>query len=193
MNRQQLVTGIVGIIVGFILGFFVSQGVAPSQSGQDQSASQLPENHPGPEMVAQLQRMLDQARANPADHEVRISLGNTYYDMERYDAAIPWYEEALALKGDDVDVSTDLGTSYLATGAVEKAIGQYRKSLALEAEHPQTLQNMGFAFFSIGNYGEALNTWQRLLEAHPDYAHADGIREQMRIAQSHMETDESSQ
>ncbi len=193
MNLQQYVIGIVGIIVGFILGFFVAQGVAPSQVSPSQPLGQLPENHPTLEISEQLQGLLDRARSDPADHEVRVAIGNAFYDMGRYDAAIPWYEEALALHPDDVGISTDLGTSYLATGAAELALEQYRKSLELEPEHPQTLQNMGFAFFSTGNYQEAINSWEHLLEAHPEYAHAEEIREQMRLAQNHLETDASSQ
>ncbi len=193
MNRQQFVTGIVGIIVGFILGFFVAQGVVPNDVSPSQPAGQLPENHPGSEVVEQLESLIDRARSDPANREVRVSLGNTYYDMERFDAAIPWYEEALALQADDVGVSTDLGTSYLATGAVEQALEQYQKSLEIESEHPQSLQNMGFAFFSLGDYQKAIDTWERLLEAHPGYAHAEEIQEQMRLAQNHIGTDASSQ
>ena len=193
MNRQQFVTGIVGIIVGFILGFFVAQGVIPAGVSPPEMSGQVPEDHPSPEILEQLETMLDRARTDPADREVRVALGNTYYDMERYDAAIPWYKEALALRADDVGVSTDLGTSYLATGAVEQALEQYRKSLELDPEHPQTLQNMGFAHFSVGDYEAAIASWERLLKAHPDYAHAEDIREQMRLAQNHMATDAPSQ
>ncbi len=193
MNLQQYVIGIVGIIVGFILGFFVAQGGAPSQVSPSQPLGQLPENHPALEISEQLQGLLDRAQSDPTNHEVRVAIGNAFYDMGRYDAAVPWYEEALALHSDDVGISTDLGTSYLATGAAELALEQYRKSLELEPEHPQTLQNMGFAFFSTGNYQEAINSWEHLLEAHPGYAHAKEIREQMRLAQNHLETDASSQ
>jgi len=193
VNPQQIVIGIVGIIVGFILGFFVAQGVAPSEASLTQPVGQLPENHPELEISEQLQGLIDRAQSAPADREARVAIGNAFYDMGRYDAAIPWYKEALALRDGDVDVSTDLGTSYLATGAVEQALEQYRKSLELEPEHPQTLQNMGFAFFSTGNYQEAIDSWEHLLEAHPGYAHAEEIREQMRLAQNHQGTDVPSQ
>ncbi|HUV12378.1 MAG TPA: tetratricopeptide repeat protein [Acidobacteriota bacterium] len=193
MNPQQIVIGIVGIIVGFILGFFVAQGVTPGEVSPSQPAGQLPENHPKLEISEQLQGLIERAQSDPADHEVRVAIGNAFYDMGRYDAAIPWYKEALALHADDAGVSTDLGTSYLATGAAEQALEQYRRSLELEPEHPQTLQNMGFAFFSTGDYQEAIDSWEHLLEAHPEYAHADEIREQMRLAQNHLETDAPSQ
>lgn len=181
------------MIVGFILGFFVAQGVVEPDVSPAEISAQVPENHPSAEVLEQLEAMLERARTDPADREVRVALGNTYYDMERYDAAIPWYKEALALRDDDVGVLTDLGTSYLATGAVEQALVQYRKSLELDPEHPQTLQNIGFAHFSVGDYEAAITSWEHLLEAHPDYAHAEDIREQMRLAQNHIATDASSQ
>src|SRR5512135_1292093 len=98
MKNRQIVFGLVGIAIGFVLGFFTSDlikkepvpVVASPAPVQDQS-EQLPQNHPSMDQIQKLQDMQQQAAANPKDKDVRVALGNAYYDMQRYDAAIQWY------------------------------------------------------------------------------------------------------
>lgn len=194
MNRKQAVVGIVGIVIGFILGFFVAKGVTtPVQPGTNAQASALPQNHPGPEVMAQVEQWANLAKQNPKDRETRLKLGNFFYDLGRFDAAIPWYEEAWALDPSDVLVSTDLGTSYLYVGNVAKALEQYQQSLKIDPDHAQTLQNLGIAYFTTGEYQKAIEVWDRLLEAHPDYEGATDVRNQVKTAQMHLATEASAQ
>jgi protein O-GlcNAc transferase len=113
-------------------------------------------------------------------------LADIFYDMQRFDAAIPWYEEALALDPSDVHVSTDLGTAYLYTGKLEEALERYRQSLDLQPDHPQTLQNLGIAHFSTGDYQKAIDTWERLLSANPEYPHSADVMRQIDTARLHL-------
>jgi tetratricopeptide (TPR) repeat protein len=194
VNRKQAVIGIVGIVIGFILGFFVAKGVTtPVQSGTGGQASTLPQDHPSPEVMAQVEQWANQAKQDPKDRETRLKLGNFFYDLGRFDAAIPWYEEALALDPSDVLVSTDLGTSYLYVGNVAKALEQYQQSLKIDPDHPQTLQNLGIAYFTTGEYQKAIDVWERLLKAHPDYQSAADVRDQVKAAQMHLGTQASAQ
>jgi cytochrome c-type biogenesis protein CcmH/NrfG len=194
MNRQSIVVGSLGIVVGFIFGYFLALGIqpgaTPSMTGGS-ADSGLPENHPSPEVMQQLQALLEQAQANPEDSRVRVALGNTYYDMNRFDAAIPWYEEAMKLNPSDVHVSTDLGTAYLYQGQTEKAIQRYQESLIIEPNHPQTLQNLGIAYFTEGDYQEAMDIWNRLIDAHPNYPQAEEIRNQIKTAEAHLKSESS--
>lgn len=192
VNRKQTAIGIVGIVIGFILGFFVAKGVtSPVETGVAAQSNTLPENHPSPQVMAQVEQLTNQAKQNPEDRETRLKLGNFFYDMGRFDAAIPWYEEALALDPTDVLVSTDLGTSYLYVGNVSKALEQYQKSLKIDPDHPQTLQNLGIAYFTTGEYQKAIDVWERLLKAHPDYPNAADVRNQLQTARMHLATEAS--
>lgn len=194
MNRKQILTGAVGIAIGFILGFFVSQYIQPpSGVPVSQTAdSELPQDHPSPEEMEHLQHLLEQVEADPEDREARVLLANAYYDMGRYDAAIQWYEEALALDPDDVNVMTDLATSYLYMNNVDKAIETYKQSLVLSPDHPQTLQNIGIAYFYTGRYQDAIQHWERLVENHPEYPHREEIEKQIEAARAHLTEDASS-
>ncbi len=194
MKNRQIVFGLVGIAIGFVLGFFASDlikkepvPVGASPAPVQEQAEQLPQNHPSMEDMQKLQDFQQQAAANPNDKQVRIALGNAYYDMQRFDAAIKWYEEAVRLDPNNVNVNTDLGTSYLYTNNPEKAIELYRKSLAVDQKHPQSLQNLGFAYFAMANFADAVATWEKLLALHPEYAHRAEIEKQIEAAKTHIQ------
>ena len=196
MKHKQIV---LGIIIGFILGFFVQLILQENQVSRLQprspagasDSSGLPEGHPPAEIMEKLNDLHERARANPRDREVRILLGNLYYDMGRFDAAIDWYEAVLQLEPGDVNVRTDLGTAYLYTGNSMKAIELYEHSLEIEPNHPQTLQNLGFAYFSVEKFDDAVQTWQTLLNTHPKYPHVTEIREQIQSAKARMREERS--
>jgi len=195
MKNRQIIFGLVGIAIGFVLGFFTSDlikkepiPVGASPAAAQEQSEQLPQNHPSMEQMQKLQDMQQQAAANPSDKEVRVALGNAFYDMQRFDAAIKWYEEAVHLDPNNVNVNTDLGTSYLYSNNPQKAIELYKKSLAVDQKHPQSLQNLGFAYFATANFPDAVTTWEKLLAFHPEYAHRAEIQKQIEAAKTHMQT-----
>ncbi len=193
MKSKEIVTGVVGIAIGFIAGFFISQfleqgvrTVPAQESATLQDPSQLPEGHPPAEVVETMRQLQAQAESSPQEREARVALGNTYYDMGRFDAAIKWYEEALDLEPRDIDVRTDLATSYLYIGNPIKAVELYRRSLQIDSTHAQTLQNIGVAYFSTGNFSEAVENWEKLIELHPDYPRRQELQEQIEKAKAHL-------
>lgn len=187
MNEKAITAGVVGLVIGFILGFFVARGpgnsdaTTPSNVASTNGA-EMPEGHPPVEVIRKLAELQSRATSNPQDREVRIFLGNFYYDIGRYDGAIRWYEEALELDPTDVNVSTDLGTSYLHVGNTDRAIEVYKKSLSLQPNHPQTLQNLGIAYSNIEKFAEAAETWNRLIENHPEHPEIGRLKEQIEEA-----------
>ena len=193
MKNKQIVTAVVGTLVGFILGFFVSQifvqapaGMSGQQVAPTQGASQIPPDHPPAEVMEQLTEFQEQAENDPQNSQVRIALGNAYYDMGRFDAAIQWYEEGLLLMPNDVDVRTDLATAYLYSGNPIKAVELYKKSLEIQPDHAQTLYNIGVTYLSTENFSEALRNFQSLLEFHPDHPDSEAILQQIeQITETH--------
>ncbi len=184
MKDKTITAAVVGLVVGVILGFFLAQivgnqGTTVQSAAAPTESSEVPEAHPPAEVIEKLAELQSRATSNPQDEEIRIELGNLYYDMGRFDAAINWYEEALQLDPSNVNVSTDLGTSYLYLGNSSRAIKLYEKSLALQLDHLQTLQNLGFAYFSIEKFAEAAATWNKLIDTHPDYPHASELKKQI--------------
>jgi tetratricopeptide (TPR) repeat protein len=106
-----------------------------------------------------------------------VDAGNKLYDAQKYEDAIPYYQRALALNANDIDVSTDLGTALWYTGKADEALAQYDRSLALDRTHAQTLFNVGVVRADgKHDYAGAIDAWESLLKAHPNYASADKVR-----------------
>jgi cytochrome c-type biogenesis protein CcmH/NrfG len=192
MRNKEIAYAVVGIAIGFILGFFTSR-ITESEAGhvhhnhQAANQSEIPADHPTMEVMQRVREYQVRAEADPADKEVRVALGNEYYNMSRFDAAIIWYEQALALEPQDADVTTDLGTSYLYSNNPDQAIELYKKAIGMRNDHPQAMQNLGFAYYATGDFANAMETWERLLSAHKDYPYTEVIKKQMEDARRHME------
>ena len=199
MKNKQAVVGAVGVVIGFILGFFVSQfasqdrllNSAPPQGQARGQPGELPPEHPSAQLMEMMQRLLAQAQANPEDHEVRVVLGNAFYEMQRFPDAIRWYEEANSLTSGNINLLTDLGTSYFYSGRPQKALDLFARSLAIDPVHPQTLHNLGVVHQSIHQHDQAIQTWEKLLDAHPDYPHAAEIRDQIKQIRDDAQSGES--
>ena len=114
---------------------------------------------------------------DPKNVEAAVGAGNLLYDAKRYLEAIPYYQQALAIRSADVNVSTDLGTALWYSGRADEALAQYAKSLAIDPAHAQTLFNIGIVK-SDGkkDYRGAVEAWQLLLDKNPGYPNALNVR-----------------
>jgi len=117
------------------------------------------------EKVAELTKI---ANADSTNATVRTELGNLYFDSERFDLAIPWYEAAFKLTPKDPNLSTDLGVAYLYTDKPDLALAQFDKSLAADPKHLKTWLNIGIAKAMVkgdAKGGEA--AWLKVIELAP--------------------------
>lgn len=175
MSRDNLVFLLSGVFFGVLVGWiFGSQRLtppvaasappvsAPASAGnaaQPQSPPPVDENR-----AAELQKV---AAAEPKNAAVRAELGNLYFDSERFEQAIPWYEAALKLTP-TADISTDLGVSYLYLQQTDKAIAQFEESIKIDPKHLKTWLNIGIAkamFKGDPTGGEA--AWKQVIEIAP--------------------------
>ena len=83
------------------------------------------------------------AEKEPNNARPRVELGNLYFDAERYDDAITWYEQAVKLQPKDANLSTDLGVCYYYTNQPDKALERFDASLKVDPKHVKTLLNLG--------------------------------------------------
>ncbi len=191
MNKESLVMGVAGVLLGLLAGWIIG-----SQQGEGQAAVQPPavqqqatapsQNRPAPpaldeNKVAQLRSEAERAPRNP---EPRVQLANLYFDSERFEDAIRWYSEALAIDPRQPGVSTDLGIAYYYTNQPDKALEQFDKSLAIDPAHSKTLLNIGVVrAFGKQDLEGAARAWERVIEVAPNTPEAarakqglDGIR-----------------
>ena len=174
MRKEAVIFGIAGMFLGLLCGWIIGTQAPASAPGESRAGS------PAPQAAAQQQAPpppLDESRAaalkvsaerNPSDSEIRVQLGNLYFDAERYPEAVRWYEAALTIDPRNVNASTDLGIAYYYSNQPDRALAQFDRSLAVDPKHSKTLLNMGIVrAFAKEDVQGAAEAWQRALEAAP--------------------------
>ena len=183
MTREGVIFGIAGTCFGLILGWIIGsqQGGPRPLTGAAPVAQSAPApaGQPAPPPI-DLQRasaLEQQAKAAPADAIIRADLGNLYFDGQRFDLAIPWYEASHKIDPKNINVSTDLAVSYYYTEQPDKALAQIDKSLALDSKHVTTLLNQGIIrAFGKQDFTGAIESWDKVITYAPNSPEAAKAR-----------------
>jgi cytochrome c-type biogenesis protein CcmH/NrfG len=193
MRRDTLVFTVAGVVFGLVVGYMAaSWDVVPRPA-----AVARPVAAPVPATPAakglnpdEVKAMESLAARQPGDVAVRVELGNLYMDAERWDEAIRWYREALALDPARTDTVTDLGACLVSAGRPAEGLAQFAKVLQGDPGHRNALYNKGIALLQMGRAREAVATWEELLKRHPDDPQIQGLRgriEQIRATAPRLE------
>jgi len=183
MKAESVVFGIAGMFFGLIVGWILG---AQDQSGRPPVAPPVAEGQPQTESAGSAPRVLDENKVqalrsivekDPKNVQARVELGNLYFDAERYDQAIKWYEDTLKLNPRDPDVSTDLGISYYYSNQPDRALAQFEESLKANPKHTKTMLNIGIVrAFGKQDLPGAIAIWQKLLELAPSSPEGEAAR-----------------
>jgi tetratricopeptide (TPR) repeat protein len=175
MKSDAIAFGIAGIVFGLIAGWVIGTQQAavrtPTVPPPVAAASPAGESEPRAAILDEtkvnaLKVVADREAKNP---KPRIELANLYFDAEKFDEAIKWYEAALTLNPSDVNVSTDLGVSYYYTNNPDKALAQLDRSLKLDPNHAKTLLNIGIVkAFAKQDLEGASKAWQQVIQLAPN-------------------------
>jgi tetratricopeptide (TPR) repeat protein len=178
MRRDSLLLALSGIFFGTILGWIIgSQQAAPGAPTATLAQPAAPaqpaaQGATGPTVVldeGRVRALTSAAEQRPQDAAVRVDLGNAYFDAERYQDAITWYEDALRVDPKNVNASTDLGVSYYYTNQPDRAIEQFERSLAVDGRHVKTLLNMGIVrAFGKQDLKGAAAAWEQVIALAPN-------------------------
>jgi tetratricopeptide (TPR) repeat protein len=184
MTREGVIFGIAGSCFGLILGWILGSqqggprplaGAAPA--AQSAPAAANTEAAPPPIDLQRASALEQQAKSAPGDAAVRAELGNLYFDAQRFDLAIPWYEASYKIDSKNINVSTDLAVSYYYTEQPDKALAQIDKSLALDAKHTTTLLNQGIIrAFGKQDFAGAIESWDKVIAYAPNSPEAAKAR-----------------
>jgi tetratricopeptide (TPR) repeat protein len=176
MKSDNVVFAVAGVIFGLIAGWIIgaqqaaprpvvasqaASAAAPADGGSTSRAAVIDESQ-----VQALKAVADREPTNPAP---RTQLANLYFDAEKYDQAISWYEQALKLAPNDPNVNTDLGVCYYYTNQPDKALEQFAHALKINPKHTKTLLNVGIVkAFGKQDLEGAAQAWQQVIEIAPD-------------------------
>lgn len=178
MKAESIVIGVAGTVFGLIVGWIIGTQQAPARpfaaapGPVAQAAGAPPAGAPqaaaAPFDEAQAAALRAIADKDPANAQSRVQLGNMYFDAERYQDAIQWYEAALKLNPGDVSVSTDLGVCFYYTNQPDRAVRQMEESLRIDPRHTKTLLNLGIVkAFGKQDLAGAAAAWEEVVRVAP--------------------------
>ncbi len=175
MKSESIAYGIAGIAFGLIAGWIIvtQQGASRPAPVAAQAAAAPAQNTASPRAAildeAKVTALKSVAERQPTNAQPRVELANLYFDAERYDDAISWYQDALKLTPNDVNVSTDLGVCYYYTNQPDKALLQLSHSLSVDPKHAKTLLNIGIVkAFGKQDLDGATKAWEQVVALSPD-------------------------
>jgi tetratricopeptide (TPR) repeat protein len=175
-----IVYAVCALLVGGLGGYIIAIAAARPGAAPVQAAATTAPPAAATPLVdeGELKAFRDILTRDPKNLQAAVSAGNLLYDAHRYVEAIPFYQQAFALNGSDVNVSTDLGTALWYAGRPEDALAQYERSLSISPTHAQTLYNVGIVRADgTHDYPGAVAAWEKLLESSPAYPNAAAVRE----------------
>ena len=182
MRRDTLVFTVAGILFGLVVGYMAASWdvvprpaavVAAPGARAAAPAGAPPSARLNPDEVKALTAL---AARQPGDAAVRVELGNLHMDAERWDEAVRWYREALAVNPGLVDTITDLGASLVSAGRPQEALPEFERVLQADPGHRNALYNKGIALLQMGRAADAAAAWEELLKRHPEDPQLQGLR-----------------
>jgi tetratricopeptide (TPR) repeat protein len=183
MKPESIVIGVAGSVFGLIVGWIIGTQQAPARPFSPLAApvAQAPAGAPPAAAAAfdeaQATALRNIAEKDPANGQSRVQLGNMYFDAERYQDAIQWYEAALKLNPNDVGVSTDLGVCFYYTNQPDRAIRQMEESLRIDPRHAKTLLNLGIVkAFGKQDLRGAAAAWEEVIKIAPNSQEAQSAQ-----------------
>jgi tetratricopeptide (TPR) repeat protein len=179
MRAESIAFAVAGILFGLLAGWIIGSqqaGRQPAAPAAAPAAAAAPQGPP-PLDDAKVAAFRSVADREPSNAAPRVQLGNLYFDAERFDQAIPWYEQALKISPNDPNVSTDLGVSYYYTNQPDRALQQFERSLKIDPKHAKTWLNMGIVkAFGKQDLDGAAEAWQQVVKLSPDSPEGQAAR-----------------
>jgi len=184
MRRETLVFTAAGVLFGLVVGYMAaSWDVVPRPAEAASVAAAPPAPVARGDAPAAPAANPDEVRAleslaarQPSDVAARVELGNLHMDAERWDQAIRWYREALALDPARPDVAPDLGACLVSAGNPADALAEFEKVLKANPDYKNALYNKGIALLQLGRPAEAAAAWEELLRRHPADPQLQGLK-----------------
>ncbi|MBI5681600.1 MAG: tetratricopeptide repeat protein [Deltaproteobacteria bacterium] len=170
MNRKiiLLVAGV--IVLSLIMGYmFGAKTKKPSiikidkktASSEGAANSHIDYN----EVIGEIQGHL---KTNPNDAKALAALGDTYFELQRFEDAVDVYKKAIAIDPDDIDSCNDLGLCLHYTGRTQEAIKYIDDCIKRNPNYQRIYLSKGFILSVRGKLPEARQSWEIAYKMAPD-------------------------
>ena len=187
MKLESAVFAVAGMCFGIILGWVIgtqqtrpgaAATTAAAPAAQSTQAGGGNAQRPAPALdEAKVQSLTTILQSDPKNATAALQLANTYFDAERWNDAIMWYERTVKLEPSNVDANTDLGIVYYYVNRTDEALSTFERSLKLDPRHTKTLLNKGIVLaFGKEDLQAAAAEWKRVVELAPESPEGQAAR-----------------
>jgi tetratricopeptide (TPR) repeat protein len=169
MNKENVMSLVLGLIVGLVVGFIFANnynrsiGQAPAAAGSSAANSgsgsqNLPPNHPpvgntseqaqpDENPIPMVSAAIEKAKSQPQDYEAQMTAADLYYQIQRFDEAARYYENAARLKPGSTEPMIKAGNSYFDGEKYEQAANWYEQVLQKEPKNVEVRTDLCRSFF----------------------------------------------
>ncbi len=117
---------------------------------------------------------------NPKDIEALIFMGNSNYDIQRFEKAKEFYQRALEVDPNNTHVRTDLASAYRSLGETDHALEELNRVLKADPNHEVALYNSGIIYLNDKNDPEkARVSWEKLVQLKPNDPLSQELKKQI--------------
>jgi len=177
-NIHFAILGIIlGAASGYIFAFYQVQSSAP-RTPPPQSAG-TPQGHPNVSNDQLLAMFKEALAKNPSDPTLMTRYANFLFDLGKYSESVEWFQKAVALQPNNLDVRTDLGTALWNAGQKDKAMAEYQAILKSDQKHMPTLHNLAIVYFEERNVDAAEQILKRMEEIDPKYEGLEPLKKRL--------------
>ncbi|KAG6919598.1 hypothetical protein DXG01_004262 [Tephrocybe rancida] len=148
--------------------------VDPSDEQQSKKLSVKPANLQNIFDVFLKARIESAAKPKPPTPEEKAQAenfkqtGNSFMTANKYDDAIRFYNQAIALDATNPIYFSNRAAAYSAKGDHLTAVGDSEKGIAADPKYMKAYQRLGHAYFCMGEFRKAAESFQRGLDITPD-------------------------
>src|SRR5665648_506546 len=105
---------------------------------------------------------------DPHNGRILHALGATYYNLDEFNQAIYYLQEA---KKYMIDVNTFyiLGLSYSKLNMFKEAEEEFKQAIYLNPKFTEGYHYLGLLYFQKGDFDKAIEQWNKILEIEPDF------------------------
>lgn len=173
--------GAIVIVVAFILAYIPSLNMGAMGdlfTSIFQSSGTQAQDAETQARIIQLKNKINKTPKSVTAKEY-IELGNLYYDSQKYQNAITYYEKGLKLDPKNYDALTDMGASYFALKQNDKALTIFQQVITEKPDQAMAWFNMGVIYQAKNDTPNMKFAWERYLAIQPTGNQADQVRSQL--------------
>lgn len=138
---------------------------------------------PTAEQSAAIQDLRQLLEEDPDDPVLQMEMGNSLFDIGRYEEAIPYYRNAVHADSSNIAAQIDLAICFFNLDRTEDALHEMKKALEIDPDHIKGLYNTGVIYYNLGEYDQAGRYWNKLIRLHetsPEAEMAKKLLEQIK-------------